>query len=271
MAISATEFTFNGINCNQYGLIIANINNTNNKNISCGSKTESTSVYIAGTKKWIDTQNNYVEPISFTIEIIKNNCIDMYDKDYFLPNEISAIHRWLKTELYSPITFLQEGYEDITFFAKCTEVNEVCVGSKVIGLEFNFTTNAPFGYTPQQDLEVKMKDSTGSFSILDLSDEEGNIYPYMEIDILEDCDFTIKNNLSGKKFEIKECKIGEHLIIDQEKGVIKSNFNSHKIYNCFNYVWLDIFNCGDERLNVYEVEGLANLRFQYRMIRKVGI
>lgn len=267
MAIHAQEFEFDNISCKEFGVMIAKIGDSNQDNVSAGSEIDFKKTYACGSKKWIALSEKYSSPISFTIQIIKVE----YNK-VFYAHEVSAIHRWLKKNGYKKFTFIQDEYEDICVFAKCLTIEEIIIGGKTCGLEIAFETNSALSYSGEIIKEINTQEND-EFEIVDLSDEVGSIYPYLDITILENCDFGIKNNLSGNMFLIKNCLNGENITLDQEKGIITTNSSLHKttIYSDFNYKWMDILNTYEDRINKYKVIGKAKITIKFRYRRKVGV
>lgn len=106
-------------------------------------------------------------------------------------------------------------------------------------------------------------------SMNDISYEDGYIYPYTEITIVEDGDLNINNSIENRDTFIANCVAGE--IITMDYPVIQSSISSHKIPNDFNWNFLRIANTFDDSRNDLTVSLPCIIKIKYSPIVKVGL
>lgn len=108
-------------------------------------------------------------------------------------------------------------------------------------------------------------------SINDTSHEEGYIYPYAEIIMLEDGDLKIYNAIEGRETCINNCIEGE--VITMEYPIIKSSDPEHnkKIQNDFNWNFFRIANTYENSRNDLVIFTPCEIKIKYSPIVKVGL
>lgn len=111
-------------------------------------------------------------------------------------------------------------------------------------------------------------DKSMSCSIYDTSHEEGYIYPYTEITILEDSDLNIYNAIENRNTFIANCKKDEVIIMDYP--VIQSSNLSHNIQNDFNWNFFRIANTFNNNKNDLIISP-CKIKIEYSPIIKVGL
>lgn len=106
-------------------------------------------------------------------------------------------------------------------------------------------------------------------SINDASYEEGYIYPYTEITILDDGDLNIYNAIEDRNTYIANCVAGE--VITMDYPVIKSSVSSHNIQNDFNWNFFRIANTYNNSRNDLTISIQCVMKVRYSPIVKVGL
>lgn len=105
--------------------------------------------------------------------------------------------------------------------------------------------------------------------INDASYEEGYIYPYTEITIVEDGDLNIYNAIENRNTYIANCVAGE--VITMDYPVIKSSVSSHNIQNDFNWNFFRIANTYGNSRNDLTISIPCVMKVRYSPIVKVGL
>lgn len=113
------------------------------------------------------------------------------------------------------------------------------------------------------------KEFENSVSINDNSYEEGYIYPYTEITIVEDGDLNIHNSIEDIDTHIANCVAGEIIIMDYP--VIQSSVSSHNIQNDFNWNFFRIANTYENSRNDITMSIPCKMKIRYSPIVKVGL
>lgn len=106
-------------------------------------------------------------------------------------------------------------------------------------------------------------------SFNDSSYEEGYIYPYTEITILEDGDLNIHNVLENRNTYIANCSAGE--VITMDYPIIKTDNDSHKIQNDFNWNFFRVANTFENSRNDLITSIPCSIKIKYSPIVKVGL
>ena len=108
-------------------------------------------------------------------------------------------------------------------------------------------------------------------SISDVSDEEGYIYPYMEITVGRDGDLFIHNSIENRKTYIGNCKVGE--VITMDYPIVQSSLpsSSRNIQNNFNWTFFRLANTYNNSRNVLTISLPCSIKLKYSPIVKFGI
>ena len=106
-------------------------------------------------------------------------------------------------------------------------------------------------------------------SINNMSYEEGYIYPYTEITVIEDGELNIYSVLEDRNTIIKNCISGE--IITMDYPIIQSSISSHNIQNDFNWNFFRIANTYENSRNDFITSIPCEIKIKYSPIVKVGL
>lgn len=265
MTISATNFVYDNLTTEEFGVIICSFNGTEDES-SGGSKIEFTKPSVPINKKWLKLgQAQYQEPLEIKVQICKNDFseFDSYDK--------AAIARWLvQQDNYKELRFSNCDYEDVMFMAMVNEIEYIGAG-KTIGISINFICDAPFGYGHKMKYDIDTSVDGNEFTLIDLGDEIGYIYPDIHITFNNDCNFELYNSIEDRKFTISNCKENEEIHVLGEFLQMETNVESHMIYNDSNLIFPRVANFYNNRKNNFRVTGDCKLSLEYRPIRKVGV
>lgn len=114
------------------------------------------------------------------------------------------------------------------------------------------------------------KDEKNVASINNLSHEEGYIYPYTEITILQDGNLNIYNLLEDRNTTINNCTSGE--VITMDYPLIQSSISSHSIQNDFiDWNFFRIASTYDDSRNDLVTSIPCEIKIKYSPIVKVGL
>ena len=139
----------------------------------------------------------------------------------------------------------------------------------IYGFELEMFTNRPFAIREPIVTTIKNSSDNGINVIYNESDEEGCIYPDMEITIEKDGDFTMKNSFNNRVMRIANCKTGE--VIKVSYPMISSSLDSHKIQNDFNWSFFRLENTFKDKKNKITLSLPCVVRITYSPIVKVTI
>lgn len=273
----ALNFEYAGEQLSDYGMIICSFDSGGVETVSSGSDITFNQVSVANGNRFLLSSSTYEQALQCTFQICKNPCLaDSQNEMMFTVAEISSIQRWLcRKNQYYRFKLNQDGYEDI--YWNCTfSVKEVQIYGKVYGLELTLFTDAPFGYQDEISISEDASKADYSFDVYDTSDEEGYIYPKVEIEIKNPygCNFWLQNSMdSSRPIIINNCSYGEILTLDGENHIITSSVSHPNLTNDFNYVFPRILNTYGETKNKFILgqQSICKITMTYSPIRKVGL
>lgn len=269
LTFQATKFIYNGISSDKFNLMICSFERSsgvsNSKEVS---EITINSEKVTGSDKWLKINSDYSSPLSFTFNICKKG------GTIFTAIERRMISAWLTSSHgeYKVLQFCSLEYSDVIFHAKCTTLEKNTIAGDVVGYQLTFTTNAPYGFTPEKQLNINMNSDVFTTNIMNSSDElETMLYPKLEITILQNCNFTIINNRINKTFGIDNCTVGEVITINPEIGYIYSSVRGTSVISAFNKVWFGLYCDTFNMSNNITINGKANVKIICSYPRKVGV
>ena len=260
------DFEFDGIRLSEKGFILCNFGSKGLETISNGSQATFNTVSTLGGSKHNLTNVTYDTCLESVFQICKNSCSD---KNMEISSvEFRQLTKWLSRKSFLKFKLLSEEYIDLYYEIKF-DISRIEINGKLYGLELTAQTNRPFALQEPKTIVINNKHVNGNHTINDTSHEEGYIYPYTEIIVVEDGDIDIYNALEDRHTIIKSCISGE--VITMDYPVITSSISSHKIQNDFNWNFFRIANTFDNSRNDIKVSIPCSIKIKYSPIVKVGL
>lgn len=225
---------------------------TNNdlQTIKNGADVQLITSKVPNSNIWSHVNAQYSEVLSTTFQVAKlHDCSNNTYDSYFTKQEQQAINRWLnRLDNYYPFRIVQDGFNNVYYNAQIN-VNKIELLGKVIGFELTITTDKPYGYFEQQNLNFLVSPQI-PYSFLSLSDDVGFDDITLTITCLDNGELTISNTMSNQSMIIKNCKKNEVITIDTRLRKVTSSIRTKAdILEDFNFVWLKIGNTRKNRLN----------------------
>ena len=263
MLVDAKGFTFAGKTSDEFGLIMCSFEGSEPSDTS-GGKIEFTKIDSSIQNRWYKTGNaNYSEPLQFSFQIVKSTFEPFDAYDY------SSIARWLvRKDGYKDFMITRSDYDNIHFNVQMN-IEPIEVAGNIVGITVNGITDSPFGYSQLNKYVIECNGFT-EYTIFDLSDEIGYIYPDIEIEVKDNCDVIITNTHENRTFSLKNCVANEIIKIDGKLLQMTTNANRN-LYENTNYIYPRIANDYDNRKNVFKIQGNCIVTMRYREIRKVVV
>lgn len=260
------DFEFDGIRLSEKGFILCNFGSKGLETISNGSQTTFNTVSTLGGSKHNLTNVTYDTCLESVFQICKNSCSD---KNMEISSvEFRQLTKWLSRKSFLKFKLLSEEYIDLYYEIKF-DISRIEINGKLYGLELTARTNRPFALQEPKTIVINNKHVNGNHIINDTSHEEGYIYPYTEIIVVENGDIDIYNALEDRHTIIKSCISGE--VITMDYPIITSSISSHKIQNDFNWNFFRIANTFDNSRNDIKVSIPCSIKIKYSPIVKVGL
>lgn len=234
---NAIDFCYDGHYLSEFDMIICDFNATAGLQTAQGGSIHPITVKGYQKKKAHRVGTEYGEALSFTVQICKNPN-DPYVKyklnsdtpQYFTSDEYSKICGWLmRMDGFHRLTFLslEKDSPVIHYDAVATEIDRLKIGSRVIGLEIKFETNAPFGYG--NEIEKTFRATAESIAlntkeIIKFHDDiRTEAIPDLRIETRNNGYFSMRNLRNESHFYIKSCSVGEVFDFDGDMFTLVSS------------------------------------------------
>ena len=222
---TAKSFVFNGINSEDFDVVIAWIDSVDIDTSNNGLNRE---IYKSITNKRKVKDNMYgtenTEPIVFPFSIVK-----IHGGEISRPESI-RINQWLT---HSPLPQLLKFNDNdsymLHYYAVCTQINDIIIGGKLIGKELRFETNSPYAFMGKIEKTFDITESQ-TFYLNNTADTyDGYFYPNITI-----------NTTSTDKIVIENMTDKKSVTLDMNNITTDENGNKTVILNCMNMTITDI-------------------------------
>lgn len=261
--MKATDFEYDGLALSDFGYIICSFSEEGLQTIT-GSQITFNTVSTQSGAKFELTSVEYGEALQTTFQICKNTCNG--DKELEIPlKEYRDLMSWLGRKQFHKFKLLKDEYLDI-YFEASFNVSRIEIDGKLYGLELTMTTNRPFALGEPRSIIIDNADSTVK-TIMSESDEEGYIYPKMEITIKNDGNLSIYNEAEDRTMYIANCSANEVINIDYP--IIRSSIASHKIQNDFNWNFFRLASTFQNKKNKITITLPCTIKMTYSPIIKI--
>ena len=261
------DFEYDGIRLSDKGFIICKFDSNGIETVSNGSYITFNTVSTMRGAKYELMSSEYSDCLKTSFQICKHPCI--VDDGEITILEQREIMQWLNRKEFHKFKLLDDVEYTNIFFEASFNISKIECDGKVYGFELEMFTNRPYALQEPIFLNLENTTTNGQKQILSKSDEEGYIYPDMEIVIAADGDFEFYNDLEKRTMRIANCKAGE--VISVSYPMISSSLASHKIQNDFNWKFFRIANTLRAKVNNVTISLPCTITMKYHPIIKVGI
>lgn len=265
--MKAYDFEYDGVRLSELGFIICKFDSSDVDTIENGSQITFNTVPTLNGMKHELTSSTYEDCLNTTFQICKNRC-DSNQTDTVSFDEMRNIMSWLNRKGFHKFRLLDDEYSGV-YFEASFNVSRIEVNGMVYGFELEMFTNRPFAVREPVSITIKNAVENGTNVIFNESDEEGCIYPDMEITIIDDGDFVMKNSFGDRTMRIANCKADE--VIKISYPMISSSLDSHKIQNDFNWSFFRLENTFRNKRNEVTLSIPCVVKLTYSPIVKVTI
>lgn len=265
--MKAYDFEYDGIFLSDKGFIICNFDSSGIDTVSNGSEITFNTVSTLGGTKHELTSSVYEDCLSATFQICKHPCFYSDDMNIIL-EEARDIMSWLNRKGFHKFRLVDDETENVYYDASFNVSKIECDG-RLVGFELEMFTNRPYGYTDAETIVIKNLTENGEKTIMNESDDEGFVYPRMEITMNTDCNFTMYNELEDRTMLINGCKTGEIITLDYP--IIKSSLASHKIHDDFNWRFFRLARTYNNNKNKITISHPCTIKMEYEPIVKMGV
>lgn len=260
------DFEYDGIALSDMGYILCQFDSSGLQTLSNGSRISLQTVSTLRGARHELTSTAYEECLSATLQICKNPYI--HENLEISPEELRELMRWLNRKNFHTFKLLDDEYMDL-YFEASFNISRIEINGKLSGLELEMITNRPFALQEPRYITIHATETDNNAIIYDTSDEEGYIYPFMEITVNKNGELDLYNALEQRHTIITGCKKDERITLDYP--IIKTSLQSHKIEQDFNWNFFRIANTCENRQNDLTISLPCDIKIRYSPIVKVGI
>lgn len=264
----AIDFRYDGKRLSNYGMIVCRIDATSGVDvIDAGAKIEFSTAARKGGRKFSMVGTSYSEGVSAEFDIAKDPC--KYDDLEISDREYNDIIRWLSREEFCEMYFIDdEKFTERRYYNGVFNIAKVMVGDKLCGLRLTMTADKPYAHGRRKCFEFDFDSEKNSGYLYDSSNTVVSIIPDIKITCMEAGDLELSNELFDCTMKVDNCSEGEVIIVNGETMQISSTDLSHKIWDDFNYEFLEIGNTPGSRNNRISANLECNVEITYCPIIK---
>ena len=265
--MKAIDFEFDNKKLSEFGMILCQFGGSKGLDtVTDGAPISFDTVPTMNGLKHNLTSVSYEDCLEATWQICKHSCNGGIQE--ITPVEHRKLTAWLCRKGFLKLKILDESHIDLYHEAKI-DVSRIEIDGKIYGFELAVTTNRPFALKEPKSIMINNTVANGKHSINDISDEEGYIYPEMEITIKENGHLKIHNAIENRDTYIANCVAGE--VIKMDYPIIQSSISSHNIQNDFNWTFFRVANTYDNSRNDLIISLPCSIKIKYSPIVKVGL
>lgn len=266
--MKALDFEYDGVLASSKGITPCSFDSDDQDTVNYGSKINFDTTSMQNGKKFDLVNSGYDEAGEFTFQICK--IANSQGEHYFTTDEQCFVYRWLnRNDGFHTLKITTYDNREILFYGSFNiEAIEYC--GKVIGFELTFSMGKPYG-TLRQLTFGHVFSGTDKFTLRDVSNDIGYIYPEITIKCKASGDLKIHNSIENRTTIIKNCSTNEIITVDENLN-ISTSLSSHKLYNDFNFVFFRIANTYSDNKNVISANIPCEITIKYYPIAKgVGL
>lgn len=266
MNIYGADYKFNGQLLSSFGeYIMVDFSGDTESvvNMGAGIELETTSISpYKSVKKYYAEKYNDI--LTFDISICLNDGSD-FDK-----NQIRALNRWMQPSgKYRELIVIDypddDFHQDITYYAKCTDITYFKVANRIKGLTFSMTCNAPYGFEIK---EYSFDKDNNILVIEDISDDDTYVKPIIEFHANQTGNVEFVNNMVNAYPLQIHCLQNNDYIIDNSLRFITDRMGMLNFDEEVNKNWIYL---NPMQSNTIRISGDVSGKMTCKFPRKVGI
>lgn len=268
--MQSKTFTYDGVSLADMGYIVCKFDGggASLDGINTDSQRDWDNISVMWGKFMPWTVSTFGDRLEMEFSIMKEPCGD--NSLVITPAEMVQLKRWLSRPTAKILRFPEEeGFEHI-YYEGSFNVEEVWLNAEGrYGANLTFTCNAPAGFYDYETVTGEIA-ANESFTINDVSDEVGWIYPTLEVTLKDAGELRLTNSFDGRTTVVKNCTAGETITFYNTQQIMSSN-GAHAIHDDFNYKFIRISNSFKNNENTISSNLALSYEFTYKPIAKAVI
>ena len=265
----ALDFEYDNQYLSSFGFIVCNFDySTGATEVSAGSNIAFNKVPRMQGKNHSLTSTQYDECITATFDICKNPEIYELDQMEIDDDEYRDLVRWLNRREFLDFCVISDGESehDICYYHASFNATEIRINEKIYGIRLIMETDKPFGFGKERSVTWATTNPQTAKTVVDASDDIGEIYPTVIIKCNANGDLTLHNDFCNCTTVIKNCKQNEVITLHGDTQIITSSLDSHNICKDFNYEFFRIGNTYADRRNKITASIPCSITIKYQPI-----
>lgn len=235
MAFFGESFSFNGIDCMDFELMLYDLESSQQENVSFASTPTVVDELVGDRWKPYFYGVQFDKKLTFTI-VFGVNQQRLDDEKYLTRYEIDEISSWLTGhKTYHWLEIMQEDMSHARYRCMISELTLITYGQIPWALGATVTCDGAYAYTYPKEFRYTI-DGVREFTFYNESSYNGYFMPYMELSNIQDSSFSIENLTDGgvaTTFTDIPDSV-EHIIVDNEHEIVKEDggMNMYPFFNC---------------------------------------
>ena len=258
--MQSRTFTYDGVSLADMGYIVCNFSggSVSLDGVTTDSQRDWDNISVMWGKFMPWTVSTFGDSLEMEFSIMKDPCGD--NSLVITPAEMVELKRWLSRPHAKVLRFPEEdGFEHI-YYEGSFNVEEVWLNTEArYGANLSFTCNSPAGYYDFEAVTGSVA-SGESFTINDISDEVGWIYPTLSVTLQEGGELRLTNSFDERTTVVKNCSAGETITFYNTQQISTSD-SSHAVHDDFNYKFIRV--CNSFRNNINTITSNLGLTYEY--------
>ena len=241
MSFYGTSFIFDGVPCEEFGLMLYDLDSHEQEDGTIGSEVEISEDRIWGNYLPLHYGTSENEALELKIVCVVpegDKRLDRFD--------IARIAGWLKKPAYRVLKIVQPDMEKYHYKCIFTKISPIKIGLETIGIEATAICDSPYAYLSAMQMTFSC---SGSSTVLLHNYSNVNRYYYPEVVITSSGgDISIVNETDNQR-ELKFADLPSsslQITSDGNAGIVKSQDGSD-MYKYFNFNFLRLLR-GDNKL-----------------------
>lgn len=220
MSFNARTFIFDGVPCEEYGLMIYYLDNPSTRENSVGTDVDILETRLNRSVKPIFYGTTMNQPLQFSMTFGSLEPMTKY--------EVDLVAGWLTGHSeYKWLELIQDDLVNVRYKCIINNLREVSINGSPVAFTCDVICDSQFAYEYPQVYTYKIDGET-EINLFNRSSHNGYLYPKITISDIKDASFTMTNDEdNGRSFTINNLPTNGLIVdIDCEKQIISQRMQN---------------------------------------------